>query len=1119
MKKTLLLFSVAMVIFLGDVFAQGSTTASMRGRITDANGEGLPGATVRATHTPTGSEWGNVTDLDGYFRLPNMNVGGPYTVSVSYIGFETIERNNIFLTLGQTFKLNETLRENVTELEAIVVSANQGEIIDGNRTGASTFIGKETIEGLPTVGRSIGDFVRLTPQAQISEGNDGLSLSIGGQNNRYNAIYIDGAVSNDVFGLAGSGTNGGQTGVTPISLDAIEQFNVSIAPFDVRQSGFAGGSVSAVTRSGSNEVEGSAYFYTQNEKMAGVTPQEDGEDLEETRLPDFTSQTYGFRVGGPIIKNKLFFFANAELQRDEIPQPFEFSRYDGNATLEDVNRLISHLGTLGYDPGTYTDNTTFLDSDKFLIKLDWNVNDNHKVSIRHSYTEARNLEARNSSNSGLRFQNGSEFFNSTTNTTALELKSTIGANMSNHLTVGATIVRDDRDPYDTSNDGPSIPFPAVFIDDGRGGFQFGSETFSTANLLDQDVITITNNFEYYKGKHTFLAGFNAEFYTVTNLFIPFNYGDYGWERSTPINTAGDADGGSNLNDFIAGEAADDYIRSFSLRDNITGDGTASGVEFGGALFGFYVQDEFQAMDNLKLTFGIRGDIQSFDDTPVNTTFNNETLPLISAQGYDLGGAQTGQFIKSQFYFSPRFGFNWDVNNDQRTQVRGGWGIFTSRIPLVWPGGAFNNNGVNRGTVLDFQLADDARRLRDWDDQPVGGGPDGDGLDASGNVITQIDPNSVSPSGDIDLFVEDFKIPQVWKANLAVDQKIGSTGLIGTVEGLFTKTINQVYYQNVNLRADPVGFLEGTPDDRPIFNRRDEVDDTYGRIILASNNDQGYAYNVTASLTKPMENGLAANFSYSYGDAFSVYDGTSSQNSSQWRGIYTVDGRNTFNEAWRSDFSQAHRLLASVTFRKEYAGFLGSQITLLYEGRSGNTYSYIYGGGQNIQNEDSRNRALVYIPANESEIVLVDGANGLSSAEQWTALNSFIENDPYLSENRGQYAERNTNRTPFENVIDLKFLQDFYLETGNGKRNTIQLSLDIFNFTNFISSSWGKRYRVQRGVELLEFEGFQDGTNIPTYSFQPFNDLEPNEANFGNFDDAGLFSARWRMQFGIRYIFN
>ncbi len=1113
MKKTLLLLSAALVLITGELFAQGSTTASMRGRITDNNGEGLPGAAVKAVHTPTGSEWGNVTDLDGYFRLPNLNVGGPYTVTISFVGFETKTKENIYLTLGQTYNLNDNLEENTTELEAVIISANQGDIFDGNRTGAATFVGTESIETLPTVGRSIGDFVRLTPQASITEGSDGLSLSIGGQNNRYNAIYIDGAVNNDVFGLAGSGTNGGQTGVTPISLDAIEQFNVSVAPFDVRQSGFAGGSISAVTRSGTNEFEGSAYYYFQNEKLSGVTPQEDDEDLESLRLPDFSSQTYGFRLGGPVVKNKLFFFVNAELQRDEVPQPFQFAEYTGDADLAEVNRLIDHLITVqDFDPGTYTDNTTFLDSDKFLVKFDWNASPNHKVTVRHSYTEARNLEARSSNSTNIGFQNGSEFFNSTTNSSAIELKSTFGANMSNHLTVGATIVRDDRDPYDTSNDGPSRPFPAVNIDDGRGNIQFGSETFSTANLLDQDVITITDNFEYYRGRHTFLAGFNAEFYTVTNLFIPFNYGDYGWERNTPLSFIDENNPGSNIQDFINDEPADDYIRSFSLRDNVTGDGSIAGVKFGGSLFGIYLQDEWQAMDNLKVTIGIRGDIQSFDDTPENREFNNNTIPTLEGVGYDLEGARTGQFISSQFYFSPRIGFNYDVFSDQRTQVRGGWGIFTSRVPLVWPGGAYNNNGVNRGTVGDFNISANNLRLRDWDDQPVG-------EDDNGQLIFQIDPNNVSPSGDIDLFAEDFRIPQVWKANLAVDQKLPWWGLIGTVEGLFTKTINQVYYQNVNLDPTPTGNLQGTPDDRPIFNRFDEVDGAYGRIILATNNSKGYSYNVSATVTKPFENGFSGSVSYSYGDAYSIYDGTSSQNSSQWRGIFSVDGRNNFTEAWRSDFAQGSRVIASVSYRREYAGFLGSQITLFYEGRSGTPYSYIYGNGEDIQTEDSRNRALVYIPRNESEIILVE-RDGVSAAEQWRLLDEFIENDDYLSENRGEYAERNSNRLPFENTVDLKFLQDFYLDMANGKRNVLQLSFDIFNFTNFMSRSWGRRYRRQDfGVELLEFEGFRDGTNIPTYSFSPFNDIEPNDPYYGDFDDSGLVSARWRMQLGVRYIFN
>ena len=1083
MKKTLL--TLITLVWCGYAFTQGVTTASINGRIVDTNGEPLIGATIIATHTPTGAEWGNVSDIDGYYRLNNMNVGGPYKVEVTYIGFETQRRNGISLSLGQKFNLNFNLSESATSLSEVVVTASQGAIIDPNRTGTSTFVGLEAINALPQVARSVGDFVRMTPQATISEGNDGLEISIGGQNNRYNAIYIDGAVNNDVFGLAASGTNGGQTGVSPISVDAIEQFTVNVAPFDVRQSGFAGGSVSAVTRSGTNEIEGSVYTFFRNENFAGQTPLESGQQSQDReRLAEFNAQTSGFRVGGPIIKNKLFFFVNGEIQRDETPQPFNFANYTGDASEADLETLRSFVqNTYNYDVGSYDNNTAFLDSDKLLVKFDYNLNQNHKITLRHSYTKAENLEARNSDANDISFINGSEFFVSETNSTALEVKSNIGNKISNSLTIGATFVRDDRDPL-------GDPFPAVEIDDGRGTITFGAETFSTANLLDQDIITINNNLEYYAGRHTFTVGANVELYRTKNLFIPFNFGDYTWDRSTPVNE-------SDLADFLSGTVnADFFIRSYSLGDNVVGDESVAGVEFRGAQYGFYVQDEWQATDKLRITLGLRGDLATFDDTPTNPFFNQNTIPVLE-QFYDLKGAQTGSFIEPQVYFSPRFGFNYDLNGDQTTQIRGGWGIFTSRVPLVWPGGAYNNNGLNRGTYLSF-------------------GSDPFTPDVNAQPPGEIDPNNPSPSGDIDLFVEDFRIPQVWKANLAIDQQL-PWGMIGTLEALYTKTINQVSYQNINLRP-AVGNLEGTPDDRPIFDRRDEIDPTYGRIILGDNTNKGYSYNLTASVTKPFDNGFNGMLSYSYGDAFSVYDGTSSQNSSQWRGIYTVDGRNGFDELQRSNFSQGSRILATVSYKKEYAGFMSSQLSLIYEGQSGRPFSYIYGSGDDLQEEDSRNRALVYIPASENEIILVQNGD-LTPGEQWELLDAFIENDPYLRRNRGEYARANENRAPFTNILDLRFLQDFYLEMANGKRNTLQLSIDIFNFTNLLNRNWGKRYGRPNSYELLEFEGFQDNSNIPTYSFDPFNNDEPNRASYGDFDDSGFLSSRWQMQVGVRYIFN
>ena len=1097
-----IMHALGLSLFATVAMAQGVTTSSMNGKVTDANGEVLPGATVIAVHTPSGTRYGNVTDLQGFFRIPNMRVGGPYKVTITFVGFASYEKNDLYLSLGQKYYLEAEMRESSTELEEIVVTASN-DVFDGNRTGAVTELSVEEINAAPTVGRSIGDFARFNPQTIINEGNDGLEISIGGMNNRLNAIYIDGAVNNDVFGLAASGTNGGQTGVSPISLDAIEQFTVSVAPFDVRQSGFAGGSINAVTRSGTNDIEGSAYYFFRNQDLAGKTPFED--DLEDQtdreRLADFTAETYGFRVGGPIVKDKVFFFVNAELQRDETPQPFDFNNYRGSLTQADINELVNFLDTrYNYNPGSYLDNTAFLESDKVIAKFDVNLNQNNKLTLRHSYTKAENLEARQSSATGLRFINGSEFFTSETNSSALELRTMIGNNMSNHLTVGVTTVRDDRDPF-------GDPFPAVFIDDGQGGITFGSETFSTANLLDQDIITITNNLELYKGKHTILIGANAEFYSTTNLFIPNNFGNYSYSRQGDFDAVGD----NFLDDFLNERPASQFSYSYGLNSSVNGDETTgAAAEFNSSLFGLYVQDEIQASDKLKLTVGLRADINFFEDTPENPFFNNPAT--LDQFPYNLQGARTGEFIDPQVYFSPRFGFNYDVTGDRTFQLRGGVGIFTSRIPLVWPGAAYNNNGLNLGS--EFRRVDLGFL-----------GPVPTFEPNVNNQLRTIAEGQQIPSGNVDLFVEDFRIPQVLKLNLAGDKALPGD-MVLTVEGVYTKFLNNVYYQNINVNR-PQDRATGTPDDR-LVNYEDRIDGTYQRIMLGSNTSKGYTYNLSASLTKDFGFGLQGQVSYSYGDAWTIYDGTSSQNSSQWRGLHAVNGRNNWTDLQRSDFAQGHRILANLTYKKSYGDFASTQVSLVYEGQSGNPFTYVYGEGDDITQEDSRNRELVYVPRNASEIVLVDlfdrdGNLVATPEQQWEALDAFIEDDSYLSDRRGKYTERNQSRTPFESIVDLRILQDFYLEMGNGKRNTLQLSLDIFNVGNLISSSWGKRYGRQfSGYELLQFEGFAEGSNTPTYTFQAFDEDRAfsgdNEAFFGDLDDSGVLSSRWQMQLGVRYIF-
>ncbi len=518
MKKFILgLFMALTATFAA---AQGVTTSSISGQVTDVNGEPLPGASVVAVHEPTGSTYGAAADFDGFFRISGMRPGGPYRISFSYVGFETDTRTNFFLTLGRTSTFTVDLEESATQLEEVFVTGPSTGTFRASKTGTETTVTQREVQTLPAASRSIADFVRVTPQAQVTEGNDGFSISLAGQNNRYNAIYIDGAVNNDVFGLAGSGTNGGQTGVNPLSVDAIETFQINIAPFDVRQSGFSGGSINAITRSGTNNWEGSVYGFMRNQDLAGKTPPSlVGEGEQREKPAEFTSQTYGARIGGPIIKDKLFFFLNYERQEDEFPAPFNFSNYAGRSSLSDLETLENFLiNTYGYDPLVFNQNANTLESNRITAKIDWNINEDHNLSFRYGYTDADNLEARNSGNRNIGYLNGSEVFNSKTSSFALELNSRFGNKFANSLILGYTRVRDDRDPL-------GDPFPTVDIQDGGGFISFGAEPFSTANLLNQDVFTITNNFEIYTGRHNITLGTNLEFADIKNLFFAFNYGD------------------------------------------------------------------------------------------------------------------------------------------------------------------------------------------------------------------------------------------------------------------------------------------------------------------------------------------------------------------------------------------------------------------------------------------------------------------------------------------------------------------------------------------------------------------------------------------------------------------
>ena len=1081
-KNFLFVFTFLVSAF---AFGQGVTTSSMSGKIVDANGDPLPGAAIVAVHTPTGTTYGNDSDFDGFFRISNMRIGGPYKITVLYIGYKKHIQENVFLTLGQTKNLKINLEESTNQLDEVVINSVLDGVIDPNKTGSETTINLRQINSTPAASRSIADFVRLTPQVQISEGNDGFSISVAGQNNRYNSIYIDGAVSNDVFGLAGSGTNGGQTGVNPFSVDAIESFQVNLAPFDVKISGFTGAAISAITRSGTNNVEASVYSFVRNQSLAGKTNNVEAErrGIERERLDDFSALTYGVRVGGALVKDKLFYFINYERQDDEIPAPFQLGQYGGDSnTQAGIDRLRNHvLDTYGYDVGRFDNAASTLKSEKITARLDWNINKSNKLTARYSYVGADNLEARNSDFNDLQFQNGTEFFKAVTNSVSLEWAYQ-GKKTSNSLLVGYAGQRDDRDPL-------GDPFPSVQIGDSfnvfRGdGITFGAERFSTANLLNTDILTVTNNFQIYSGKHTFTIGTHNEFVTAKNLFFASNYGYYRYDT---------------VDDFINNTNLLDYDRGYSLLSPGVGDTSSGAAEFGTVQLGFYVQDDIQLTDNFKLSAGLRVDIPFWEDGIVNEDFNDRVPGLLEDGA--LRGARVGLGVDTKLLFAPRVGFNWNVNGENKTQLRGGIGVFTSRLPLVWPGGTYNNNGVTGG-FYSGDAGDGITFNSDINNQPVGAVP---GTGETG--------------GNVDLFSTDFSLPQILKLNLIWDQRLDN-GWSFTADGTYQDQISNVFYENLNVPLTPSGTIQGAggPSDRPYFDRGRSARPIsgYERVVLASNTSVGHSWNTTFTLRKNYLSEFIDVFgsaSYSYGDSFAIFDGTSSQNSSQWRNIITKNGKNNAEEA-RSDFAQGHRVLFNTSVDFKWNENLKTTIGLLYDGTQGQPFSYIYNG--ELLNDDSRDNALFFVPERASDVNLVeytDGGNVVSVAEQQAALDAFIDGNDYLSTRRGQYAERNGDWGRWSHIVDLRIVQDIKLK---GKKNhTFQITADIFNFTNLLNKNWGVRY-FGGTTSVLDVETAPfDNNGVAEFTFDPSNVEQVDNL----IDDRGLQSSRWQAQLGIRYTFN
>ncbi|NNF57238.1 MAG: TonB-dependent receptor [Rhodothermaceae bacterium] len=1119
MKYTLFLLLAGLWLLPRISHAQGVTTAGLSGFVYDEAGQPLPGANVIAVHQPSGTTYGAATRAGGAYAIPNMRVGGPYTITATFVSFQTHTEEDVFLSLGQTLRLDFALAEQAVELEGVEVTAEEDEVLNADRTGAATYVGAEQVAILPTVSRSTRDLTRLDPR---SDGN----FSFGGRNWLFNNVTLDGSYFNNPFGLDDPAP-GGQAGAEPVPYDAIEQVQVSIAPFDVRQSGFTGASVNQVTKSGTNEFEGSAYTFYRDENLIGNTVS--GNDVVAN--PELTFNQIGASLGGPIIRNRLFFFVNGELSRRDDPGTNFFADTDGTvgfgesrADAMTLQRISERLATVyDYDTGAFQDFLHSTDNNKFIAKLDWNVNERNNLSFRWNYLDSfrdlpPNAVAVTFNNTGrgpnaqsLPFQNSGYRINNELNSFALELNSR-GSGFSNRFFASYNRFRDFREPL-------SEPFPTIEI--GEDGVTFttaGHEPFSIHNILDQDVFQVTNNFSFFLDRHVVTAGANFEYFSFFNSFNIFRHGLFQLPYFLDFEGDGIPNGStfSTLDDFFAATNPDlplcgpeDSVDGVllpnvgstcrvDLRGMITSDDLAfKGENIDVGQVGVYIQDEFLVSPQLTLTGGLRVDFPIYFTDPVANPFSTDLEALdendqpVTVDQASLPGAMP--------LFSPRFGFNYDVFGDRTTQLRGGTGIFTGRIPFVWYGNAISNPGANPNLPGAIPFEDVPEELRTSDD------------------------SSLQTSFDLNALDEDFVFPQVWTTDFAVDHLLPGD-VLGTLEVIYGKDINAIYMRNADLRA-PTGSLMSIGS-RPFFGELAPNEETgLSDIVVGSgelnpdggagiyvidNTSEGYNFNLTAQLRKNFgvgeEGSLNTSLAYNYTRAENVLSTTEIAFALYQGNPIAADPNNP--EPSFAQFGQPHRVVATATYRQAYGGRFATSLGLFatvargnqFLVSGGNRYSFIYAGDVN---GDGASNDLLYIPTGPDDINLADPGD-------WDALNALIQQDDYLSEHRGGIAERYGLVNPWYSNIDLRLLQDVQFQVG-GRTNTVQLSLDVLNVANLLNSDWGVRQVANpAALSPLAPVGF-DGSGEPVFDYV-------GPANGQTFlDDVSEFS-RWRIQFGIRYLF-
>ncbi len=1046
--------------------AQGVTSGALVGYVTDQEGGRIASASVTLTNTSTGQRYATRTDENGRYFFENLQVGGPYVLEVRALGFEPAQTPNIRLNLGQRLVNDVPMKRAAVEVSGITVTAEPNPLINAARTGAQAFVSETALTRLPSLSRNFTDFIATVPQV-VAASVPG--ATIGGQNNRFNNIQIDGGVNNDVFGLAASGTPGGQADAHPISIEALKEYQVLIAPFDVRQGSFTGGLINAVTKSGTNSWRGSLFGYLQNENFVG-------KDLQNRAAAEFNQSQYGATVGGPILRDRVHIFASADLQSRDAPFVGELASTATGVTpttADRVRQILRDSSRYGFDPGGWQAPTLGNPDKNFFGKLTAQLATNNQLELSHNFVDSEDDNLiRNARATGFRdgyqLANSGYFFSTVTNTTRAKWNAQLASRFSNELLVGYQTIRDKR------NLPNRVPLILVGGDVSGRTIGAGADRFSHDNSLDQDIIEVTDNVTFAAGEHLITVGTHNEFFHFLNHFFPASLGVWSFTDTTALKTG----------------TPNRYEIALPLRP---GGPTA---DFKVQQYGFYMQDRWTAAPRLTLTAGVRVDI-----------------PRLEAPVYNLGldttmGINTADFPSGNALWSPRLGFNYDVTGNGTTSLRGGVGIFSGRPPYVWISNAYGNTGREQVTLIcDGVPAPPTTQTDtvptftvDPNNQPTFCGQQNDPSDAR------------SAAASVVYFDSDFRFPQNFKAALGLDHQL-PWGIVGTFDFLFTRAVNQFFISDVNL-AGIQGFAAGEGG-RPLYGTLSATSGSATPVRLTSsfrdvlrhrNESRDRTLQVTAQLQKRFSDNLEFNVGYTYSHVEDVFSLTSSIAFSNYR-FTALDGTLDDRNLRRSVFDIPHKITASGTVALPW----GVRASLIYIGQSGHPYTYMI---QNDGNADGvTSNDIIYIPANRAD-ASVDGNGGAvagfgTAGQQdsvYALLDSFINGEDCLREHRGRLLTRNSCRNQWLNFVNARFVGSLPTIAGQ----SAELSLDVFNLLHLLNKDWGVVHEVSdfEQLNMLERTGFDATAQRGIYAIS--GNALPNRDR--------VTSARWRIQLGVKYLF-